>query len=92
MGRTRRRLCLNNLVALVSWRVNLALILTGAPLWSALLVGVLGSYFLLRDWPVICAVARERNSPPHRDLDVQAIIDGDIDISEYRQRKESQSS
>jgi hypothetical protein len=86
--KTRRRLRLNNIVALLSWCLNLALLFTGAPLWSVLLIGVFGSYFALRDWRVLRSLARESILPSHPDQDVQALIEGSIDISEYRRRKE----
>ena len=42
----------------------------------------------LRDWRTVRSVAREAIVPGHPDADVQALIDGKIEVSEYRQRKE----
>ena len=64
------------------------MVFMGAPFWSVLLVGVVGSFFALRDWRTIHSIARESIVPGHSDPDVQALIDGKIDVSEYRRRKE----
>lgn len=77
-----------SIICVLLWCCGIALILFGAPFWSVLLVGVVGSYFALRDWCTVRLLAREAIFPSHSGADVQALIDGKIDISEYRQRKE----
>lgn len=76
----------NSIIYLLLWCGGIGLIFLSAPFWSVLLVGVVGSYFALRDWCTVRSLAREANS--HPDADVQALIDGKIEISEYRKRKE----
>lgn len=83
-----KRLRINSFVSGLLWCCGIALILFGAPFWSVLLVGGVGCYLALRDWRTVRSVAREAIVPGHPDADVQALIDGKIDVSEYRQRKE----
>ena len=82
-----KRLRVNSIVSGLCRCCGMALIFFGAPFWSVLLVGVVGSYFALRDWRAVRSVAREAIVPRHPDADVQALIDAKIEISEYRQRK-----
>jgi hypothetical protein len=84
----RRRLRQGSAIYVVLWGLGLALIFLNAPYWSVVLVGVAATYFAVRDWRTVVPLAREAIFPAHRDPDVQALIDGNIDISEYRQRKE----
>ena len=86
--KTRKRLRLNSIICVSLWFCGIALIFLRAPFWAILLVGVVGSYFALRDWRTVRSHAREAIAPGHPDADVQALIDGKIEISEYRQRKE----
>jgi hypothetical protein len=80
---------LNSIIFLLLWLCGIGLILFGAPFWSVLLVGVVGSYFALRDWRTVRSLAREAILANHPDADVQALSDGKIEISEYRKRKEN---
>jgi hypothetical protein len=82
------RLRLTRAICLLLWGVMIALIYLGAPFWCLLLAFIALGYFVLRDWLLINALARKALYPPHPNPDVQALIDGEIDISEYRQRKE----
>jgi hypothetical protein len=84
-----KSLCLNSIISVLLWCCGIALVFFGAPFWSVLLVGLLGSYFALRDWRTVRPLAREAIVPSHPDADVQALIDGKMEISEYRQRKEN---
>ena len=84
----RRRLRQSTVISAVAWVLVIALTFFQAALWLILVVGMVGGYFLLRDWRVIRRLARDRIAPPHPDDDVQALIDEKISISEYRQRKE----
>jgi hypothetical protein len=83
-----KRLRLNSIISVLLWCCGISLIFFSAPFWSVLLVGVMGSYFALRDWRTVRSLAREVIVPSHPDADVQALIDGKIEISEYRKRKE----
>lgn len=83
-----KRLHLNSIISVLLWCCGIALIFFGAPFWSVLLVGVVGSYCALRDWHTVRSLAREVIVPGNPDADVQALIDGNIEISEYRKRKE----
>lgn len=82
-----KRIRLNSIIFVLLWCCCIGLIFLSAPFWSVLLVGVVGSYFALRDWRTVRPFAREAIAPSHPDADVQALIDGKIEISEYRQRK-----
>ncbi|MBT0571708.1 hypothetical protein KIK84_15385 [Curvibacter sp. CHRR-16] len=84
-----KRIRLNSIIYILLWCCGITLIFVGAPFWSVLLVGVVGGYFALRDWRTVRSLAREAIAPRHPDADVQALIDGDIEISEYRKRKEN---
>lgn len=84
-AKTGKRLHFNSIISVFLWCCVTALIFFGAPFWSVLLFGVVGSYFALRDWRTIRSLAREATG--HPDADVQALIDGNIEISEYRKRK-----
>lgn len=86
--KTSKRLRRSNIASFLLWGLNMALILANGPFWMILAVGVIGSFFALRDWHTIRSLTRNSINPPHPDPDVQALIDGEIDISEYRQRKE----
>ena len=79
-----KRLGVNSIICILLWCSGIVLILFGAPFWSVLLVGVVGTYFALRDWRTVRSLAREAIFPRHPDSDVQALIDGKIEISEYR--------
>jgi hypothetical protein len=87
---TRKRLRQNNFCSLLFWALGMVLIFVRAPFWAVLLVSVTGAYFAVRDWRTERALAREHFTM-HSDPDVQALIDGEIDISEYRERKEKQT-
>lgn len=89
---TLKRVRSNSVFAVLLWGLNLSLILVGSPVELIVFVGVLGSVLALRDWRAVRLLAKEKIYPVHPNLDVQALIDGDIDISEYRRRKESVSS
>jgi hypothetical protein len=85
----RKRLRQSSVIYLVLWGLSLALIFLQAPFWSVVVIGVVASYFAVRDWRTILPLSREAVSPPHPDPDVQALVDAKIDISEYRRRKEA---
>ncbi len=85
---TRKRLRVNSIVYLLLWGIGMASIFMGAPFWAVVLVGVAASCLALRDWRTVRSLARESINPSHPDPNVQALIDGKIDISEYRQSKE----
>jgi hypothetical protein len=82
-----KRIRVNSIVSGLLWCCSIALIFFGAPFWSVLLVGVVGCYFALRDWRTVRSLARETIVPGHPDADVQALIDGKIEISEYRKKE-----
>jgi hypothetical protein len=82
-----KRLRVNSIVSVLLWCYGIALIFFGAPFWSVLLVGVVSSYFALRDWRTVRSLAGETIVLGHPDADVKALIDGKIEMSEYRQRK-----
>jgi hypothetical protein len=83
-----KRLSLNSIISVLLWCCDIVLIFFGAPFWSVLLVGVVSSYFALRDWRTVRSLAHEAIVSGHPDADVQALIDGNIEKSEYRKRKE----
>lgn len=83
-----KRIRVNSIASGLLWCCGIVLIFVGAPLWSVLLVGVVGCYFALRDWRTVRSAAREAIVPGHPQADVQALIDGRIETSEYRQREE----
>ncbi len=83
---------LNSIIFILVWLCGIGLILFSAPFWSVLLLGVVGSYFALRYWRTVRSLAREAILPSHPDADVQALIDGKIEISEYRKRKENRDA
>jgi hypothetical protein len=83
-----KRIRLNSIIFVLLWFCGIGLIFFGAPFWSVVLVGVVGSYFALRDWRTVRSLAREAIVPSHADADVQALIDGKIEIPQYRKRKE----
>ena len=84
----RKRVLLNSACTLAAWVLGVLLVWLRAPFWSVLLVGAVGGYFTFRDWRLVRTMARAAVDPPHPDPDVQALIDGDMSISEYRRRKE----
>jgi hypothetical protein len=86
--KVRQRLSRSNIAFLVLWVLNIALIFAHGPFWIVLSVGLVGSYLALCDRSVIRTLTKESIIPPHPDADVQALIDGKIDIAEYRLRKE----
>jgi len=86
----RARLRSSRINVALSWLACVALIFLGAPFWAPFWVGVIGSYFTLRDFRTIRALARKANS--HPDPAVQALIDGEIDISDYRKMQEKEST
>jgi hypothetical protein len=88
--KTRKRLRQNNFGSLLFWALTIVLIFARAPFWAVLLVSIAGAYFAVRDWRTERALAQEHFTM-HSDPDVQTLIDGEIDISEYRQRKEKQT-
>lgn len=90
--KTRKRLRVSNIAYLVLWVLNVALIIANGPFWMILLVSVAGGYFALRDRRVVQALGKESVMPAHPDPDVQALIDGKIDITEYRLRKEKRDA
>lgn len=83
-----KRVIVNSVTFVLLWGAVLMMIFFGAPLWLILLIGVTGSYLALRDWQEVRSMARAQIYPPHPDLQEQGLIDGKIDISEYRERKE----
>ncbi len=85
---TLKRLRLSSAHCLVLWVLVVSMVFLGAPFWSVLLVGVVGSFFAVRDWRIIRSLAREAVIPGHPDPGVHALIDGKIDVSDYRRRKE----
>jgi hypothetical protein len=88
-SKARKRLRFNSIIFLFFWCCGIGLIFFKAPFWSVLLVSVVSSYFALRDWRTVRSLARKAIVPSHPDADVQALIDGKIEISEYRKRKEN---
>ena len=87
--KTLERLRLNTIIFLLLWCCSVALAFFGASFWSVVLIGVVGCYFALRDWRTVRALARANMAPEHHHADVQALIDGSIEIAEHRRRKES---
>ena len=85
----RQRVRLNSIVSIFFWCCVTALTFFGAPFWSVLLFGVVGCYFAFRDWRTVRSLAREAVASGHPDADVQALMNGSIEISEYRKRKEN---
>jgi hypothetical protein len=88
-ARAGKHLRVNSIIFVLLWCCGIGLILFRAPFWSVLLVGLVGSYFALRDWRTVRSLAREAIASGHPDADVQALIDGKIEISEYRKGKDS---
>lgn len=77
-----------NIIYVLLWVAEVILIFMKAPFWLVLSVGGLGGYFAFRDWRTIRALARTKINPPHPNPDIQDLIDGKIEISEFRRRKE----
>jgi hypothetical protein len=86
-----RRGLFNTIAFVILWILNIALMLLGGPVWAIVLASLVGMYFALRDWRVVRGLAKAHISPPHPDAAVQDLIDGKIEISEYRRRKETPS-
>lgn len=83
----RRRPRTNSIVFLVLWAVTVVLIFFGAPFWSVILLGILGSYFALRDWRPIRKRAREAfviSSDSNR----KAVTEDKMEISADRKGKD----
>jgi hypothetical protein len=85
----QKRIGLNSGIVVFLWCCVIALIFLDAPVLSILLVGVVGSYFALRDWNTVRSLARKTIVPVHPDAAVNELIDGRIEGSERRQNNGS---